>query len=205
MDLPSPPNNAPAHGVNSPDRDKETTHKASRGRVRTKHAPPPNAVTEPVPTIDPDNFIPRLLALASNALVWRESSLLRQHVGLGTNDWRVLSSLAIYPGASATEVSEFVGLNKAVISKSVTVLVNRGLIVLSDGPRGSRPMYLTRAGVETHDAIYPLSVSGQDIIIDGLTEEEISEFKRILRLMTARIRETPVPGNGTTPETEPEA
>jgi DNA-binding MarR family transcriptional regulator len=59
---------------------------------------------------------------------------------LGTNDWRVLSSLALYPGASATEVSEFVGLNKAVISKSVSVLVSRGLVVVSPGPRGARPM-----------------------------------------------------------------
>ncbi|WP_129662854.1 MarR family winged helix-turn-helix transcriptional regulator [Phytoactinopolyspora endophytica] len=187
------------------DRGEEREHKASRGSVRKKDAPPPNAVTEPVPTIDPEKFIPRLLALVSNALVWRESSLVRQHMGLGTNDWRVLSSLALYPGASATEVSEFVGLNKAVISKSVTVLVSRGLVVLSDGPRGSRPMYLTRAGVETHDAIYPLSVSGQDIITDGLTEEEISEFTETLRGMMARIRTTPMPENGTTTETEPEA
>jgi hypothetical protein len=66
-------------------------------------------------------------------------------------------------------------------------------------------MYLTRAGVETHDAIYPLSVSGQDIITDGLTEKEISEFKTTLRAMIARIRKTPVPENGTTTETEPEA
>lgn len=168
----------------------------SQGGPREKDTPPPNAVTRPVPTIDPDNFTPRLLALISNALVWRESFLLRENLGFGTNDWRVLSALALYPGASATEVSEFLGLNKAVISKSVTVLVGSALVVLSDGPRGSRPMYLTPAGVETHDAMYALSVGGQDIILDGLTEEDIAALNRTLRGMVARLRETPLPQNG---------
>src|SRR5690625_3825198 len=93
---------------------------------------PPEAVTDPVRTIDPESFTPRLLALLSNAIVWRESTLLRQHLGFGTNDWRVMSALGLRPGSSATEVSDFLGLNKAVISKSVTVLVAQGQVVLSE-------------------------------------------------------------------------
>ena len=65
-------------------------------------------------TVDPDNFTPRLLALLSNALVWRESNELRRRFGLGTNDWRVISVLALNPGFSATEVSEFIGVNKEI-------------------------------------------------------------------------------------------
>ena len=59
----------------------------------------PDLVTEPLSNaIDPDHFTPRLLALLSNALVWRESHELRRRFGLGTNDWRVISSLALRPG-----------------------------------------------------------------------------------------------------------
>ncbi|MBU4466313.1 MAG: hypothetical protein KKH75_10765, partial [Actinobacteria bacterium] len=64
-------------------------------------------VTDPLPNaIDTDHFTPRLLALLSNALVWRESHELRRRYGLGTNDWRVISTLAVRPGVSATEIAE---------------------------------------------------------------------------------------------------
>ncbi|MFC6355128.1 MarR family transcriptional regulator [Luethyella okanaganae] len=148
------------------------------------------AVTDPlIDTIDPDNFTPRLLALLSNTLVWRESHELRRRFRLGTNDWRVISALAIRPGASATEVSDFLGLNKAVVSKSVNTLLRRDLVLLVDGPRGSRPMYLTRTGAEMHDAMLPISLRGQEIILADLSEDDVDRLNRLLRRMLEKTRE----------------
>ncbi|MFT4307644.1 MAG: MarR family winged helix-turn-helix transcriptional regulator [Microbacterium sp.] len=143
-------------------------------------------------TVDPENFTPRLLALLSNALVWRESNELRRRFGLGTNDWRVISVLALRPGSPATEVSEFIGVNKAVVSKSVTTLLRRGLIVLMDGPRGSRPMYLTAAGVEMHDDMLPISMRGQEIVLAHLSEAEIERLNSLLRRMLVDARQLQV-------------
>ncbi|HLS49278.1 MAG TPA: MarR family winged helix-turn-helix transcriptional regulator [Actinomycetaceae bacterium] len=145
-------------------------------------------VTEPLPNaLDPNNFTPRLLALLSNALVRQESSRMRQQFGLGTNDWRVISALATRPGSSATEVSEFLSLNKALISGSVSGLVERHLIVLRDGPRGSRPMYLTRAGAKIHDEMLPLSLRGQDVILEGLTPDVVKGLNLLLQDMHKRL------------------
>lgn len=138
-----------------------------------------------------------MLALLSNALVWRESNELRRRFGLGTNDWRVISALAFRPGSSATEVSEFVGVNKAVVSKSVNTLVARDLIVLMDGPRGSRPMYLTDAGAEMHDGMLPISMRGQEMILAHLTPEEITRLNELLRRMLEDARELQVLENET--------
>lgn len=162
----------------------------SDSEPRARAAMPPDAVTEPLADIiDPDNFTPRLLALLSNALVWRESHELRRRFGLGTNDWRIISALAIRPGASATEVSEFLGLNKAVISKSVIKLVDRSLVLLVDGPRGSRPMYLTGAGAEMHDAMLPISLRGQEIILADLSPADIERLNRLLGRMLEKTRD----------------
>ncbi|MDQ0260404.1 MarR family winged helix-turn-helix transcriptional regulator [Sinomonas atrocyanea] len=151
---------------------------------------PDGAVGEPLEvSVDPEEFTPRLLALLSNALVWRESRELRQRFSLGTNEWRVLSSLASRPGMSATEVSEFLDMNKAVVSKSVNVLVERGLVVLSDGPRGSRPLYLTQAGARMHDGMLPISMRGQEIILGQLSERESKQFNALLRGMLVRLKE----------------
>jgi DNA-binding MarR family transcriptional regulator len=141
--------------------------------------------------IDPENFTPRLLTLLSNALVWRESAELRAKFGLGTNEFRVVSALAIRPGVSSTEISDFLGLNKAVVSKSVNVLLDRDLIVMSDGPRGSRPLYLTTEGAEMHDAMLPVSARGQEIILEGLEPDVVEELNQILRDMLLKLRAYP--------------
>lgn len=146
-------------------------------------------VTDPLPNaIDTDHFTPRLLALLSNALVWRESHELRRRYGLGTNDWRVISTLAVRPGVSATEIAEFAAMNKAVVSKSVGILAARSLIALSDGPRGSRPMYLTRAGAEMHDLMLPISLRGQEIVLSHLAAEDITRLNDLLLGMLEETR-----------------
>ncbi|NYE18299.1 MarR family winged helix-turn-helix transcriptional regulator [Microbacterium immunditiarum] len=147
-------------------------------------------VTEPLEdVIDPEGFTPRLLALLSNALVWRESTELRRRFGLGTNDWRVISAVALRPGISATEISDFIGVNKAVVSKSVSTLVARRLIVLLDGPRGSRPMCLTKAGARMHDLMLPVSMRGQEIILEGMPESEVRKLNKLLTGMLEKLRE----------------
>ncbi len=137
--------------------------------------------------IDSEAFVPRLLALLSNALVWRESMLLRGEFGLGTNDWRVLSALAVRPGITATDVSEFLVMNKAVVSKAVNVLISRNLITSTDGPRGSRNLFLTPPGVEMHNKMLPVSLAGEDILLSRLSEADVAKLRDILAKLVANI------------------
>ncbi|MGO2110362.1 MAG: MarR family winged helix-turn-helix transcriptional regulator [Pseudoclavibacter sp.] len=148
---------------------------------------PPGALTEPIAeTIDPDDFMPRLVALLSNKLVWRESRLLRARFDLGTNDWRVISALALRPGSSLTTIAEYIAVNKAIISKSVTTLIARDLVVGSDAPGRSRPLYLTAAGADMHDRMLPLSLSGQEYVLEGLATERVTDLNTLLRELLAR-------------------
>ena len=139
--------------------------------------------------IDSDNFTPRLLHLISNALVWRESRLLRQAFNLGTNDWRVIAALSVRPGATSMQISEFVAMNKAVVSKSVNTLIARGLVVPADGPRGSRPLFLTRAGADMHDQMKPISLEGQEIVLSGLSADEVAQLNALLIRLLQRTPE----------------
>lgn len=166
------------------------TEEHDGGGTRVRHRAPEGAITEPLDeVIEPDTFTPRLLALLSNALVWRESHELRRRFDLGTNEWRVLSALSTRPGISATEVSDFLGVNKAVVSKSVNTLLERRLILLSDGPRGSRPLYLTEAGAQMHRDMLPISLRGQDIILEGLSQADVARLNAFLRAGLAKLRE----------------
>ncbi|WP_457139831.1 MarR family winged helix-turn-helix transcriptional regulator [Modestobacter sp. SYSU DS0511] len=149
---------------------------------------PPEAVLEPMPTvIDSNDFTPRLISLLSNSLVWRESRLLRAHFGLGTNDWRVISALALRPGVTASEISDFVAMNKAIISKSVGVLTERRLIVQVEETGRSRQLFLTAAGAEMHDAMLPISLRGQEIILADLSAEDVAQLNHLLRRLVAHV------------------
>jgi DNA-binding MarR family transcriptional regulator len=151
---------------------------------------PPDAVRTPMPTvIDSDNFTPRLLSLLSNSLVWRESRALRTRFGLGTNDWRVISAIGIRPGVTATEISEFVLMNKAIVSKSVGVLTARRLIVQAEDSGRSRQLFLTPAGAEMHDAMLPISLRGQEIILADLSSDDVVRLNELLRRLLAHVRE----------------
>lgn len=151
---------------------------------------PPDAIPTPMPTvIDANDFTPRLLALLSNSLVWRESQVLRRRFGLGTNDWRVISAIAIRPGITASEISEFIVVNKAIVSKSVGVLGDRRLIVQVEDTGRSRQLFLTPAGAEMHDAMLPISMRGQEIILADLSPEEVDRLNALLRRLLSRVRE----------------
>jgi DNA-binding MarR family transcriptional regulator len=151
---------------------------------------PPDAVRTPMPTvIDSENFTPRLLSLLSNSLVYRESHTLRTRFGLGTNDWRVISAIGIRPGMTASEISEFIAVNKAIVSKSVNVLTARGLIVHAEDTGRSRHLYLTAAGAQMHDAMLPTSLRGQEIILADLSAQEVTQLNQLLRRLLARVRE----------------
>jgi DNA-binding MarR family transcriptional regulator len=151
---------------------------------------PPDAIPAPLSiVIDSDNFTPRLLALLSNSLVWRESRALRARFGLGTNDWRVIAALAVRPGATSSEVCDFLALNKAIVSKSVNVLSDRRLIVQGESSGRARPLYLTAAGAEMHDAMLPISMRGQEIILSDMSEEDVGRLNQLLRRLLVKARE----------------
>jgi DNA-binding MarR family transcriptional regulator len=149
---------------------------------------PPDAISEPMPdAIDSNDFTPRLISLLSNSLVWRESRILRARFGLGTNDWRVISALAIRPGATASEISDFLAMNKAIISKSVGVLTERRLIVQVEDTGRSRQLFLTPEGAGMHDAMLPVSLRGQEIILGDLADGEVVQLNGLLHRLLARV------------------
>jgi DNA-binding MarR family transcriptional regulator len=151
---------------------------------------PPDAISVPMPdVIDSNEFTPRLILLLNNSLVWRESRIMRARFGLGTNDWRVISALATRPGATASEISDFLGMNKAIISKSVGVLTERRLIVQVEDTGRSRQLFLTPEGAEMHDGMLPISLRGQEIVLGDLTDEEVTQLNGLLHRLLARTPE----------------
>ncbi|WP_162320461.1 MarR family winged helix-turn-helix transcriptional regulator [Nesterenkonia haasae] len=130
--------------------------------------------------IDRDRYTLALVALVANDSAWGGSSVFRHHFDLGTNEWRLISALGNYPGATAGKLCEVLGMNKSIASKSVNVLLRRGLVAQVNGARGSRHLYLTNEGARTHDRMIRIALRRQEILHSDLSEEEVSELHRLL-------------------------
>ena len=138
-------------------------------------------VTEPLEqTVDRDSYTPALLSLLSNMLVWGGSRIFRHLHGLGTNEWRVLSALANRPGSTASDVSDVLGMNKAICSKSVNTLLDRELIAQLNGARGFRHLYLTPRGASVHDDCLAVALKRQEILLDPLSPAEVAQLNALL-------------------------
>lgn len=139
------------------------------------------AITDRLPeTIQRDVYTPALLGLLNNLLVWGGSRVFRSVHGVGTNEWRILSALGNHPGATAAELCDVLGLNKSIASTSVNLLLERGLVVPVDGPRGSRYLYLTPEGADVHDDFMPIALRRQAILTSALSDEEVAQLNSLL-------------------------
>lgn len=158
-------------------------------RAGSHHRVDADAITERMPTaIDADEFTPRLLALLSNALIAAQSRGFRDEAGVSTHEWRVLAALADEPGRTATEISASLSVHKSLISTAVNRLAGDRCIVLADGPRRTRPMYLTAKGARLHDRLAPIARRGQEIVDEELGLEDVQRLNALLGRLLGRAR-----------------
>ena len=81
-------------------------------------------VTERLPdTIERDEYTPALLAMLNNMLIWSRVSHLPHVARHRHHEWRVLSALGNWPGATPSDMRDILGMDKSMASKSVNVLL----------------------------------------------------------------------------------
>lgn len=148
-------------------------------------------ITEPLSTaIQPEQFTPRLLTMVSNALVYKQNEGFREESGRTTNEWRVLAAIAVTPGQSASEIADSLNINKSMLSTTVSKLAREGLLVLSDGPRGSHPMFLTPQGRREHDLLVPIALRGQRLVEGALGKTKRETLNELLQQLLAHLHDS---------------
>jgi DNA-binding MarR family transcriptional regulator len=153
---------------------------------RTHRLEDPTAVVrEPLPTrFPPEEHIPALVTLLNGMLLWGGSRIYRARFGIGVNEWRILGELSNIPGATAARAGRDLGVNKAIVSRSIATLLEKGLIVQEAAGRARR-LYLTGAGAALFDAVKPVAGTREQLLLDGFTEQEVAQLRAALVRMVA--------------------
>ena len=137
--------------------------------------------------VDLASYLPHHLTVIANKWARGSSRIYLKRFGVGVNEWRVLSTIAIEPGCTANRIWQLTTVDTAIISRAAKALEKAGLITAAPDRADPRRtlLNLTPAGVEKHDLIMDVALARQAQLFDGLSETEIASLTR----MILRIRE----------------
>lgn len=138
---------------------------ASRSTAR-KEAPAPLVVLE--------RFLPYrlnvLASLTSNAL----AQIYADRFGLSIPAWRVIATLGQYEVRTARDIAAHGVMHKSTVSRAVSALEQRGLIVRrpNQDDRREELLALTAKGRGIYDSLAPQALAFEDRLVSVLTPEE---------------------------------
>jgi DNA-binding MarR family transcriptional regulator len=143
---------------------------------RSKKAAPPEAAAGAVNELAPITAMmsSRLMVLAN---LLKRGAILRYKrlAGLSSVEFGLVASLGRRPPMSVVRLAEAVGMDKGQISRALTELVSRKLVVRAVNPRDNREVLvsLTRAGLVAHDAVLAGALERNQRLLEGLNQEEL--------------------------------
>ena len=129
-----------------------------------------------------ENFMPYQLARLSSLVSTRVAKAYDKEFGLSIPEWRVIAVLGRFPGLSAVEVAEQTFLDKVAVSRAVTKLIRNGRIdrQFADADRRRSILNLSEKGREVHDGVAKLALQFERELLDGLSDEDVAEFGRVM-------------------------
>lgn len=143
-------------------------------------------VDHPPATIPPrkivaQDYLPYLLSTINKTLNWGASRLYLDLFGLGLNEWRVLSAVFNTPGIFAYQVADRVALNKAVVSRSVRVLEDAGLLRTEvTAQRRQFHLHLTAAGDAMHNTMIGIALARENALVCDFSPDERQQLLQLL-------------------------
>jgi len=146
--------------------------------------------------LDLEHFLPYRISVLSNRVSSNIARLYGERYGLAIPEWRVITILALYPGSSASEVSERTAMDKVAVSRAVARLLERGFIkreTHGDDRRRS-VLALSAAGFEVYETVAPLVMEITRKLMSVLTEEEEQLLEQLItRLADAGLTQMASP------------
>jgi DNA-binding MarR family transcriptional regulator len=155
----------------------------------------PPAANPGRPQLDLEKYVPGLLTVLYNRLSNESSKRYRKWYSLGVTDWRVLAYMGVYRESTAAQISRAIALDKAAISRSITLLKGRGLVDGKQFPGRRVGLQLTASGRSQYEAILSFALLQENALLSGFSDSErqqvVKIFHRMLHNMHDVVRLAP--------------
>lgn len=139
---------------------------------------------------DLNSYIPCRLATLTHSIMRSVATVFEERFGVSTPEWKVLAIIADAPSLSAVAVAQLAQMDTVAVSRAVTKLVDRGLVVrdLDTEDRRRSVLNLSAEGLELHGQLAPLAAELEASLLDELTDDEKQRFEDVIKMLYAKSK-----------------
>lgn len=129
-----------------------------------------------------EQFLPYRLSLLSNTVSEGIASDYRSHHKLSVTEWRVLAILGRFSGLTASAVTDRGAMDKVAVSRAVSKLEDKGMLLRTTHTRDRRCVTLTlsRQGVSLFNAVIPGAIAYERRLLECLDPTERTTLSNLL-------------------------
>ncbi|MEP5766617.1 MAG: MarR family winged helix-turn-helix transcriptional regulator [Halieaceae bacterium] len=129
-----------------------------------------------------EEFLPYRLSILSNTVSNAIADGYRGRFDLSIPDWRVMAVLARFPGSSAQDLVEWTQMDKVAVSRGVSRLLQRGLLLknTADADRRRSELRLSAEGEAIYGKIIPLARAYESQLLAAISSEHRDLLAEIL-------------------------
>lgn len=111
---------------------------------------------------------------------------------LDPREWRILGMLGAYAPMSLQGLAREVNIDKSLASRSVSLMIARGLLQRGSDESDGRGVQLTLTpqGKQLYRKVFPKAVKRNEELLSVLSQQEREVFDRVLNLLTEHAHET---------------
>lgn len=132
--------------------------------------------------LDLEQFLPYRISVLSHKVSASIARVYGDLYDIAIPEWRVISVLALYPGFSASQVSDHTAMDKVAVSRAVTRLVERGFICrqIHGHDRRRSVLALSDQGREVYETVAPQVNSIEEKLMSVLSHDERDMLERLI-------------------------
>ncbi|MDB5634522.1 MAG: MarR family transcriptional regulator [Tardiphaga sp.] len=141
------------------------------------------------PTLDLERYVPAFVTFIANKLSRNATAFYQKQFGVNVTEWRIMSLLAIEPGIPASRICHVIGFDKGPVSRTLTLLQDRGLVAINTDPNDGRShsISLTAKGRVTHDAVLVAALERERRLLACLEKDEREVLIDLLRRIHSNL------------------
>jgi DNA-binding MarR family transcriptional regulator len=148
-------------------------------------------MTDTSTKFDLDCYVPCQLATLTHSIMRSVAAVFEERFGISMPEWKVLAIIASKPSLSAVSVARLAQMDTVAVSRAVTKLMDRGLLIrdLDSEDRRRSVLNLSAEGLELHDQIAPLAKQLEANLLEDFSAEELQLFEKAIRVLHAKSRD----------------
>ncbi|MEC7762156.1 MAG: MarR family winged helix-turn-helix transcriptional regulator [Pseudomonadota bacterium] len=139
-----------------------------------------NVTNELPQALDLDRYLPALITWVNNKYSADSSRIYRKYFGIGIADWRVLAYLGVKETGTGAEMSDFLGMDKAAISRSLQFLGTLGCVELAKQQGRKSVMRLSEDGVRMYNEVLQIALTREEVLMKGLSADDRDTLFKLL-------------------------